>query len=461
MTSADGKRRKPWDEYVERAEEREYIEILRGATRALQTALAEKGIASALIGGTALRLVEGLPRVSRDLDLKVMRATTGSHRVVIESVNARRGWSAREATEEDEARGFEGVVIMNERSGEQWATAIDLIPGTLGGADRAGVVEEWLCERGGVWTSEAHPRAVEDGHADWASPKAARARRLRRGVADGHARAPCRRGTPSGAEAMARASEAERRDVARGVRAGAEPELELARDDRGDERRARQGRGERRCRHALTPPRRSASAARLCPGAIIGRVRRTDGGDQARTVLRHAGTAGSETAVPALREEIHADPGKRRGDLSALPAERRRRAARRENALGRACAPPRRLPSHRRVTVPRRNPGFALDAPLTGVSPPSRESPRRSIAACSSTRPGGACVRRAGGPLANSVIKPDAAAIKRRRLGAKPWRVHQDSATEPACVHHTHRGGSVTLAEPIVLTRFSTPFCGK
>lgn len=156
MTSADGKRRKPWDGYVERAEEREYIEILRGATRALQTALAEKGIASALIGGTALRLVEGLPRVSRDLDLKVMRATTGSHRVVIERVNARRGWSAREATEEDEARGFEGVVIMNERSGEQWATAIDLIPGTLGGADRAGVVEEWLCERGGVWTYPTH-----------------------------------------------------------------------------------------------------------------------------------------------------------------------------------------------------------------------------------------------------------------------------------------------------------------
>ena len=58
--------------------------------------------------------------------------------------------------------------------------------------------------------------------------------------------------------------------------------------------------------------------------------------------------------------------------------------------------------------------------------------------------------------LAISVIKPDAAAIKRRRLGAKPWRVHQDSATEPARVHHTPRGGSVTLAEPIVLTRFST-----
>ena len=68
------------------------------------------------------------------------------------------------------------------------------------------------------------------------------------------------------------------------------------------------------------PYRRSASAGQPSLGAIIGRARRTDGGHQARAVLRQAGTAGSEAAVPALREEIHADPGKRRGDLSALPA---------------------------------------------------------------------------------------------------------------------------------------------
>ena len=67
-----------------------------------------------------------------------------------------------------------------------------------------------------------------------------------------------------------------------------------------------------------------------------------------------------------------------------------------------------------------------------------------------------ACVDREDS-LADSVIKPDAAAIKRRRLGAKPWRVHQDSAAEPARVYRTPRGGSVTVAEPIVLTRFSTP----
>ena len=104
MSEIDQERRRPWDGYAESAEEREYMEILRDATGALQRALAEKGIGSALIGGTALRLVEGLPRVSRDLDLKVTRATTGSNRVVIESVNARRGWSVREATEDDEAR---------------------------------------------------------------------------------------------------------------------------------------------------------------------------------------------------------------------------------------------------------------------------------------------------------------------------------------------------------------------
>ena len=67
-----------------------------------------------------------------------------------------------------------------------------------------------------------------------------------------------------------------------------------------------------------------------------------------------------------------------------------------------------------------------------------------------------ACVDREDS-LADSVIKPDAAAIKRRRLGAKPWRVHQDSATEPARVSHTHKGRGVALAAMIALTPFSTP----
>ena len=71
-----------------------------------------------------------------------------------------------------------------------------------------------------------------------------------------------------------------------------------------------------------------------------------------------------------------------------------------------------------------------------------------------------ACVDREDS-LADSVIKPHAAAIKRRRLGAKPWRVHQDSATESARVYRTPRGGSVALAEPIVLTRFSTPVMAR
>ena len=42
-------------------------------------------------------------------------------------------------------------------------------------------------------------------------------------------------------------------------------------------------------------------------------------------------------------------------------------------------------------------------------------------------------------------------------MGAKPWREHKDSTIEPERVYRTPRGGSVTLAEPIVLTRFSTP----
>ena len=64
-----------------------------------------------------------------------------------------------------------------------------------------------------------------------------------------------------------------------------------------------------------------------------------------------------------------------------------------------------------------------------------------------------ACVDRED-PLAESVIKPDAGAIKRRRLGAKPWRAHEESATEPERVSHTPRGGSVALAARIALIPF-------
>ena len=49
MSDDEGKRGKPWDGYVEEAEEREYMEVLRRATIALQKVLAGKGIASALI----------------------------------------------------------------------------------------------------------------------------------------------------------------------------------------------------------------------------------------------------------------------------------------------------------------------------------------------------------------------------------------------------------------------------
>ena len=60
-------------------------------------------------------------------------------------------------------------------------------------------------------------------------------------------------------------------------------------------------------------------------------------------------------------------------------------------------------------------------------------------------------------PLADSVIKPDAAAIKRRRLRAKTWRAHEESTTEPERVSHTPRGGGVALAARIALIPFSSP----
>ena len=59
--------------------------------------------------------------------------------------------------------------------------------------------------------------------------------------------------------------------------------------------------------------------------------------------------------------------------------------------------------------------------------------------------------------LADSVTKTDAAAIKPGRLGAKPWRTQEDSATDPECASRTPKGGDVGLAERIALTPFSTP----
>ena len=156
MSESANERGKPWDGYAQSTEDREYMEILRKATKAVQAALAAKGIASALIGGTALQLVEGLPRTSRDLDFKVTRATTGIEDAVIESVNSIPGWRARTATEDDESRGHEGIVISSERTGWERATALDLIPGTLGGGDTVGVAPEWVCERGGVMTYPTH-----------------------------------------------------------------------------------------------------------------------------------------------------------------------------------------------------------------------------------------------------------------------------------------------------------------
>lgn len=92
---------KPWDVHQESPSEREYIEVMRLAARVLRIALIAKGVASALIGGRALRRVEGLPRPSRGLDLKVTRATAGAEAAVIAAVNAMDGGTAREADDEN------------------------------------------------------------------------------------------------------------------------------------------------------------------------------------------------------------------------------------------------------------------------------------------------------------------------------------------------------------------------
>ena len=91
------------------------------------------------------------------------------------------------------------------------------------------------------------------------------------------------------------------------------------------------------------------------------------------------------------------------------------------------------------------------------MGPKPRSKYRASATRCSELL---ACVERED-PLADSVIKPDTAAIKRRRMGAKPWREHKDSTIEPERVSHTPRGGGVALAARIALVPFSSPITAK
>ena len=60
-------------------------------------------------------------------------------------------------------------------------------------------------------------------------------------------------------------------------------------------------------------------------------------------------------------------------------------------------------------------------------------------------------------PFADSVIKRDAAEIKRRRHEAKPWRTREDFATEPDRASRIPRGGCVALAVRPDLFRLSSP----
>ena len=109
--------RLPWEGYSETEEESEYVEVLRNAAATLQRRLNDKGIDSALVGGTALRLADELPRLSQDLDLKVSRATAGADQIVIASIDSTRGWTAHLARLVAEEAGLEGIVVTNETSG--------------------------------------------------------------------------------------------------------------------------------------------------------------------------------------------------------------------------------------------------------------------------------------------------------------------------------------------------------
>ena len=63
--------------------------------------------------------------------------------------------------------------------------------------------------------------------------------------------------------------------------------------------------------------------------------------------------------------------------------------------------------------------------------------------------------------LAESVVKPDAARIKRIRMHAKPWRAHWSGMTEPDRVNHRRARPGVTLAVRIGRIRSCSPVAAR
>ena len=119
---------KAWRAKAETNEDRADKEMLRLVTTQMQEWLSRKGVESALIGATALRLVDRLPRSSKDIDLKVSRHVERGDELAVEAVNRVPGWNARRATIEEFKRGLRGIVVTNEATGAVTSTEVELLP---------------------------------------------------------------------------------------------------------------------------------------------------------------------------------------------------------------------------------------------------------------------------------------------------------------------------------------------
>ena len=141
-----------WRARAETAHDEAHKEMLRLVVTQMQQQLGTEKVESALIGGTALRLVHGLPRPSKDIDMKVARHIPGGEQLAVDAVNSIPGWSARRATMEEFGRGRRGILVTNEESGAVTSTEVQLLEGAVNAWDTEGVNAEWLVVTRGIRT---------------------------------------------------------------------------------------------------------------------------------------------------------------------------------------------------------------------------------------------------------------------------------------------------------------------
>ena len=143
---------KSWRTKDETVQEKAHKEMLRLVVTRLQQRLSAQNVESALIGGTALRLVDKLPRPSKDIDLKVSRHVPRGEALAVETVNTLPGWNARRATIREYARGVRGIVVTNETTGVVTSTEVELLEGAVNSRDSEGVNPGWLVVSNGIKT---------------------------------------------------------------------------------------------------------------------------------------------------------------------------------------------------------------------------------------------------------------------------------------------------------------------